>query len=853
LEQGAEGRDEVVATLRRAASWLHRARFVPVTAHPPGPVAAHDDAAPECEAHGVAHTGKLARSIVVDLALCDAISRHGADGDAEALWQRAGARAKWVISRRGRDPDHGAAIFLPGRLDPRNASTSLIDAGECVDALATFARHPRFRERPMSERQAVLQAIQACADTYLAETVTAKAMVNQVLWGAMGLAHACAVFPDERRWREAACLAVAISVDRQRPDGSWGYETASPLAHPGVADLTVYYHGRCLAFLDHALTHVPEADSSGRAREAVRRGIGFLMAVRANDGTKSLALEGKRWFWASAQEAGSLAYDIAVLARAGASTGDVSLLDAARRSWHTLRARIDAAGAVRAGDGMWPLGDAADVVCRDFHVADLAWVARSLPVLWPHPQHSVTPDVPVKLIDERATGSRDGGEPRRYVRCFDQAGVVRLEVGGSFAIVRVAKAPCNAQWGGAIGGGTVVATQTGTSVWRDAAFTPGSVTVWPVACASGGLGLSPIRERVERLVASFNGARRFVATNPFGREGRQAAHVLRSLALAALRHLWHGHPLAATRLAVGCVARASRIEVRPFIEALGDVASVHWALACAGSGAVVTESTTMELSGIERGPMASWFGDVVPARRDGSVPEWARGVRVTRRVEVDATGVQVVDRIVVERLFPGPRGRCESVGVAVTLPVGASLARVRHGVGVTLNGWVATQDDALGLRTVPPPHLPTTVITPPSRASQAPQSTPHGSGESGLTAVSGEITGELDSAVPSKSNLPPRRRVDAPSLGAWRVWQGGATLRAVGRPRVVCEIPRTVVSGSSQVETRLHPVFRRGDSDPSQGGTGEVAVDNEWRAPRFTGAQEGTDDGTLEVAYRIDG
>ena len=730
------GGDDVVAALQRAATWLHRDRFVPVTAPWSGTVASRDGAVPTCEAHGVPHTGKLARSIILDLAVHDHVVRTAtasgppslvaARAMGEGAWRRALARASWVVSRLGTDPDHGGRIFLPGRRDPRNASTSLIDAGECVDALATIALHPRFRADAGvsdADREAVIGAIRECAETYLADTVASKAIVNQVLWGAMGLAHACSVFPDERRWREAVVLAVALGLDRQRPDGSWGYEysenkEASAQTHPGVADLTVYYHGRCLAFLRHAIDHVPEADAGGRASLALRRGVAFLMAVRAGDGTKSLALEGKRWFWASTQEAGSLAYDIFALvqeARAATPTDastdeglvDAGLIEAARASWHTLRARIDLAGAVRAGDGVWPLGDAADVVCRDFHVADLAWVARSIEAL-----RAGFPTRQRREAEGRMPEQRDARGPRSpRVRRFDEAGVVRLEVEDAVAMLRVAKSPNNAQWGGAVGGGTIVATGVGASEWRDAAVTPGSVTVCPVPPRGAGV--------LWRGRSALAGARRFLAANRLGREGRQAAFNLRVVARAAGRHLLHGHPIAGARLLIGVAVLAWRTVAVPFGEALCDVATTHWATG-------VTDDATLELSPVGGMPIAGWSGDVVPARRDGSVPEWGRGVRVVRRVRVDALGVQVLDRIEVD---PPSGAMC----VQVALPAGAEVVRTRR----------------------------------------------------------------------------VRDRGPSEELGAeWRVWQGGAMVRAEVRPR----------------------------------------ADGDGRRP-----EDGMNDGTLEVAYRLDG
>ena len=780
------GAGDVVATLQRAATWLHRDRFVAVTAHPNAPVAATDRAAPACEAHGVAHTGKLARSIILDLAAHDALhpgwipprgdaravsSVGGGTGmggapaalsedsaQAEVAWRRATTRARWVVSRLGVDPEHGGRIFLPGRLDPRNASTSLIDAGECVDALATLALHPRFRELPDAERLAVEGAISDCAGSYLAGTVASKAIVNQVLWGAMGLAHACSVFPDEARWREAVVQAVEAGVDRQRSDGSWGYEQSSAHAHPGVADLTVYYHGRCLAFLTHAIEHVPSADVDGRVSMALRRGVEFLMAVRAPDGTKSLALEGKRWFWASTQEAGSLAYDIYALARAARDHGDATLAEAALASWRTLSARIDAAGAVRAGDGEWPIGDAADAVCRDFHVADLAWVARSVGFLWPkRPAPGDPPPLPRTKPPEAIvlrvcaptppplTLERGARSPSRSaVTRFDAAGIVRLDAGRALAIVRVAKAPCNSQWGGAIGGGTVLATHAGALAWRDGADTPGSVTVR--LASPGAIG------RVRSAVA---GARRYLGANRPGREWRQLAFNLRVLARSVVRHVRHGHPVAAARLAMGVGVQAWRTVARPLIEAINDVATAHWAVS-------VAPDATVGCSPPPGSPSVWWSGCVEPARRDGHVPAWVRGIRIVRRVEVDDAGVQVVERVEVGHAgHPSRASSSEdavwaghsfgAVVVTVNLPVGATHVRVRPDGGVS-----------------------------------------HG------------------------------RPPEEPGTG-WHVWQGGAAVRTKVRPR-----PGWATSPSVAGDRSIPGGDRRRPGD-------------------------GTNDGTLEVAYRLDG
>ncbi|HEX2186542.1 MAG TPA: hypothetical protein VHN78_13660, partial [Chloroflexota bacterium] len=132
----------VVAWFEAAASYLNRAR-------------------PACPQHGVRHTAKLARSIVLDLALLDATgeARH---------WERAVRRADDTTSRLAPDPDHGGLIYFPGRLDPRNCSNSIIDSGECTDAVARLLLHPRADTLDAGRRASFTAAVEQNAETYLA-------------------------------------------------------------------------------------------------------------------------------------------------------------------------------------------------------------------------------------------------------------------------------------------------------------------------------------------------------------------------------------------------------------------------------------------------------------------------------------------------------------------------------------------------------------------------------------------------------------------------------------------------------------------------------------------------------------
>ncbi len=657
-DQGVLSWGGLGGTLIRASDWLHRDRFVPDEPGsgdrrgmvPPWPTAQSaaygpqpgHGGAPRCERHGIAHTGKLARSIIIDLAVHDACVAGADDSAGERAWNRALARAEWVIGRLAPDPHHGGLVFWPGRLDARNNSTSLIDAGECVDALAELIGHPRFEAVPEILRTRVINAVTGCASTYLSTSVATRGIVNQMLWGAMGLAHACAVVSGEPVWRDGVRGAVDRALGAQHPDGSWGYELGA--SHPGAADLTVYYHGRCLAFLNHIRDVLPEIDDDGRVLDALRRGTDFLSGVVAGDGRKPLAIEGKRWFWSGQDEVGSHAFDIHALVRGARLTGNGGLLAVALQSWRSLVARIDVNGAVRAGGATDPL----DIVCPDFHTADLAWVARVWRSLEGDTDHPQTLEV------------------TSTARHWANAGVVRVAHGPVSALVRTGKSPANTQWGGAVGGATVVATATGPVPWVDGPFTPGSLTVRRTGRS--------LRERVGEMVA---GTRRFLLANRPGREGRQWAFVWRMQARSAVAHLRAGQTLAAWQIGWGTVRGAVARTWRPFISELHDHASLH--------GACTIER--IELGVTDDG---AWLRAAVrPARRDGSTPGWADGLVATREVRAMASGIVISDRI------DGDVPVSCAIALDYVLPVGATGVRMR---GTGAIAFLPDWDDPTGRR-----------------------------------------------------------------------------------------------------------------------------------------------------------
>ena len=471
---------ETVAFFRAAASYLARAEL-------------------RCPTHQVAHTGKLARGVVLDLALCDAT------GDARH-WERAVARAQWVAGRLAPDPEHGALIYLPGRLDPRNCSNSVIDSGECTDALARLLRHERAHTLPPEAVATLRHAVERNAETYLLAAVVEKEITNQRLWGAMGLASAHALLPN-RAWCEALRESLARSVAEQHADGSWPYQPDALRegAHPGATDVSVYYHSRCLAFLLHVTAVVPELESEA-VRDAVRRGFDFLALVLTPDGLKPLNLEGKRWFWDGSYEAGSTAFDVFALHAGAGRLGRPELRELAVPVWRQLRRHQLADGSISSCLER----SAADFVCPDFHTADLAWSAQVLANL-------DDASVPRGALVTAVAGVREA----------PNAGVLRLESSERVVLIRTDKRSANTQFGGAVGGGSLASVVDRGGRSR---LEPGAAQ-WTVVPPFG--------------VASSARVRAFLRENPPRREGRQWLFVARLLLragqpAAALRRLWHG-------------------------------------------------------------------------------------------------------------------------------------------------------------------------------------------------------------------------------------------------------------------------------------------------------------------------
>jgi hypothetical protein len=391
-----------------------------------------------CPEHGIDHTGRSSRSIVIDCSL------YAATAEPEYL-RRAEARATTVANRLIQDPDHGAWIYYPGRLDPANNSNNVIDSGECTDALSTLIL--RFGDEIDSDRRGVLvDAVTRNCQSYLVEAVVSKEVTNQRLWGAAGLAAAFGLTGDPV-WKAAVIESVERSIEDQNPDGSFPYHPCPARfgVHEGAAGVSVYYQSRVLAFAAYALSSCGELETF---RQPLESGLEFLRGASTPQGYKPLAIESKRWFWAGDAEAGSHPYDIYALA---AVLDSESVRDEIRVKCARLLETQDDDGAFR---GV-PVGDPG-FLCRHFHTADVAWLARAGEIA------EVKPDF--------ANGALLEGDA---VRLFPDAGLVRIQTPDTCALISARSESRNVLWGASADHGEVIYLGRRREGWQNEALRPG--------------------------------------------------------------------------------------------------------------------------------------------------------------------------------------------------------------------------------------------------------------------------------------------------------------------------------------------------------------------------------------------
>tara|TARA_B100001123_G_C15341188_1_gene1034992 strand:- start:1071 stop:2897 length:1827 start_codon:yes stop_codon:yes gene_type:complete len=492
----------------------------------------------ECVAHGVDHTGKSSRSILIDCGLFQSTND-------EIYFNRAKSRVNTILSRLAPDPEHGGWIFHPGRLDARNMSTSAIDGGEVTDALTTFlVNFEQLIDDKLQGR--ILDAIVQHVDSYLAQAAINKEVTNQRLWAAMGVASAYVVTENDE-WKQKVLQSVEISFAEQNDDGSFPYHPRPNEfdLHDGARGATVYYHSRHLAFADHILRCCGELEAFD---EQFGRGIEFLRSLITPEGFKPLILDSKPWFWNGDFETGSHPYDIYALA----AHGD----QADRRIISSLLARMMDS---QCSDGSFAgvLKGSSGFVCRQFHNADVAWLVRASKFDQLMPEYS-----PVSTSNPIRT------------RIFVNAGIARVQSSSASAIVAAPPGPKHGiLYGSRAAGASLVHLSRRAYGWKE--------EVSREEARSTKLGWSaPCRFSLETIT-------RYLSDNPIYRDIRFRIYVARTIA-------GYGRPIEALRNLTSEFSWILGQIIRPRISS-GNF--VHWDLQSEGVCCVVFRGGLADLSG----------------------------------------------------------------------------------------------------------------------------------------------------------------------------------------------------------------------------------------------------------------
>jgi hypothetical protein len=245
-----------------------------------------------CPRHRVEHTGKNVYGALINLDNW----RYTRE---DFYLDRARRQVLRAVDQLGPDPESGAPIFLPGRVDPRNASTSSIDGGACADTIATLLEEAPDAFRG-SERDRCLDALVTHVDGYLRHSARDKPIPAQRLWAGTGVARAARLL-QRQDWAADALAGCALALEELAPDGGAPYIPAGSrdCTHPGLADLSTFYHSRTPGFVLY-IHEVLGVALSPRDGERVRAALDVLVALRDGSGHKVLANEAKPWYWESA-------------------------------------------------------------------------------------------------------------------------------------------------------------------------------------------------------------------------------------------------------------------------------------------------------------------------------------------------------------------------------------------------------------------------------------------------------------------------------------------------------------------------------------------------------------------------
>lgn len=492
----------------------------------------------ECVDHGMDHTGKSSRSILIDGGLFQLT------GD-KVYFDRAKSRVTTILSRLAPDPEHGGWIFHPGRLDVRNMSTSAIDGGEITDALTTFlVNFEQLIDDRLQGR--ILDAIVQHVDSYLVEAAINKEVTNQRLWAAMGVASAYIVAGNDE-WKQKVLQSVETSFAEQNCDGSFPYHPRPNEfgLHGGARGATVYYHSRHLAFADHALRCCGELKAFD---EQLGRGVQFLRSLITPEGFKPLILDSKPWFWDGAVETGSHPYDIYALAACGDQADRPLISSLLARMMDSQRSDGSFAGVLKGESGF---------ICRQFHNADAAWLVRASKFDQLEPEYS-----PVPASNLVGTS------------IFVNAGIARIQSAKASAILAAPPGPKRGiLYGSRAAGASLVHLSRRNYGWKE--------EVSAEEARSSKLGWSTgTRFSLETIA-------KYLADNPINRDIRFRVYVARTIA-------GYGRPIKALQSLIRDFGWVVQQMLRPRISSSN---FVHWDIQSEGSSCVVFKGGLADLSG----------------------------------------------------------------------------------------------------------------------------------------------------------------------------------------------------------------------------------------------------------------
>ncbi|HEV8113986.1 MAG TPA: hypothetical protein VGR31_14530 [Planctomycetota bacterium] len=415
-------REEILEPLRRTLVWL----------------AAHRDREGRilCREHAVEHTGKSAYAIVSALELLALDPAR----DADFLRELAVGQARRLVANLVREGDSPCHTFRPGWHDPFNCSNSIIDGGAASDALAEIVRRLGPTLAP-EERERFLAASVLHARTYLRYAVLDKGIPAQRAWGLTGLAAAAALSGDADLER-ASIEAIGALEAIQHADGSYPYHPVEWGAeHAGESDVSAFYQSRITGFLFHALALLGRDPADPLFRGPLARGLEFLLALQAPDGTKCGLVEAKPWYWGAEYEVASHPFDVHALAKGWRLDGRERFADAAVRSFRAWAAHLLPDGEPRSH--LPASGRGRSYQCPLFWSAHAAWILRA-------------------AVDLEAAFAREGaaapapsasGSIDLRVQWFPQAELGRLEDGRTIAWVRGKRPGVNVHHGSPRGAG----------------------------------------------------------------------------------------------------------------------------------------------------------------------------------------------------------------------------------------------------------------------------------------------------------------------------------------------------------------------------------------------------------------